>query len=148
MVTGVSLSFRTAAGLFTFLGEQRHRAVNGFEHTDYFLRGGFAFGIRRTIHGTLGTSANLRRGGATDFDLVSAETSVEWLAARSLRLRGRVTTWNWSEDGRQESLVGGGLGVDWSIGLFTLGARYDRLSWKDGFERSENRLSAQIVRKF
>jgi hypothetical protein len=52
-----------------------------------------------------------------------------------------LSLWQWSEDVTRERFLGGGLAAEWLLGLLTLQLRYDRLSWEDGLERTEDRCS-------
>lgn len=148
MKTGIGFTLSTSVGTVDLLGEHRLRQSSGFDFTSYLVRGGFTFAPRRNLRGRIGASTNIRRGGDLPFNMVSAESSLDWRADRSLRLHAGLTAWAWSEDGLRERFIGGGLGAEWQVGLTTLRLRYDRLSWEDGFDRSEDRLLLRAVRSF
>jgi len=148
VTTGASLGLPTGAGTLDLQVEHRRRRADTFDFRNTNFRGGFSFPLGPGLRARVGGGASLRRGGAAPFDLVEGESSLDWGVSRTLRLRSSFAVWRWTEDGRKERFVGGGLGGDWLAGLLRLQVRYDRLAWRDGFDRSENRLVVRAVRTF
>ncbi len=148
MTTGIAVSVPLAVGSLNVSGEHRRRSARTFDFTTYMLRGGFGATLLRGLRGTLEASAIFQRGGSVQVDMATAKMGAEWAPLAPLRLRSYLSLWSWTEDGRRERFLGGGLGGEYLIGLVSVGLRYDRLSWVDGLDRTEDRLFLRFSRKF
>ncbi|MFQ5747760.1 MAG: hypothetical protein ACE5HF_11175 [Gemmatimonadota bacterium] len=146
VTAGAGLDLPVGSGALDLQVEHRRRRADTFDFRNTNLRGGYSVLLGGLVQVRFGGGASLRRGGTAPFDLVEGESSLEWGATRDLRLRASFSVWRWTEDGREERFAGGGLGGDWLVGLLRLQFRYDRVAWRDGFDRSENRLVVRAVR--
>ncbi len=149
MTTGVAVSLEVPGGMLNVTGEHGRRESDLFDITSYTLRGAYSFLLRADLRGTFEAHTVLRRDGDLSFSQTTANLSADWTVSRRLRLWGSLIGWTWSEDiGRNEDLLGGRLGTEWLAGLTSIRLQYERFSWRDGLNRTENRFMLGVARSF
>lgn len=150
MTTGFRLGRTTGLGFLELQGEHRRLQTDAFTVNRYSVRGALRFELRSNLRTAVGASGVVSRGGAAETELISANSSLDWMPTRTLQLHASLTAWRWDEDDgqRQERLLGGRLGADWRIGRLALQLRYDRGRRENGVEYSEDRVTFRAVRTF
>lgn len=149
MTTGIAVSLEVPGGILNLSGEHNRRQSDLFDITSYALRSAYSVLLRTDLRGTLEAHTVLRRDGDLTFSQTTANLSADWTVSRRLRLWGSLIGWVWSEDiGRNEELLGGRLGTEYLLGLTSIRLRYERFSWWDGLDRTENRFMLGVARSF
>ncbi len=150
MTTGFRVGRTTGLGFLELQGEHRRLQTDAFTVNRYSVRGALRFELRSNLRTAVGASGVVSRGGAAETELISANSSLDWMPTRTLQLHASLTAWRWDEDDgqRQERLLGGSLGADWRIGRLALQLRYDRGRRENGVEYSEDRVTFRAVRTF
>ncbi len=147
--TGLDVSVPLASfGSFSVQAAHERRKTDVFDFTNRFVRAAIGIRIGRSLDGQLRGLLSSRTGSGTPVDRLQGTGVIDWTATRTLTFRGYLTVWNWREPERKEDFLGGGLGIEWRLGLFTTLLRFDRASWEDGMSRVENRVYARVSRAF
>ena len=146
VTTGATLNLKFGFGSLNGQVEQRKRRTDFFDFRTNLLQGGLGLRPTQRLSVILRGSVTAQRGNTTEVDIVEAESTLEWQATRALRLSAGVSRWSWTQDGREDDFIGGGAGLQLDFRQVRLVARYDRLSYENGFDRVEDRLYVRLTR--
>lgn len=146
--TGLQLSGATPVGALSVRAEYTQRSSRTFSNEGFSVGGTWTFLATRDLRGRAFGSWWNRTNGVR-FEMLQAETTLEWRVHSNLRLLGRLSGYDWNEsDGRREQFLGAGLGFEWRLRQLIVSARYDRKSWDLSNSRVEDRILARISREF
>lgn len=95
------------------------------------------------------TARYTSRTNSRRFKIFEGTGRAEWRATSRLRLHLGLSAYDWTDKAFQaERFVGAGVGAEWQIRRVSARLSYDRNAWTKGFERTEDRLVAQVTRSF
>ena len=146
-IAGVRFQSATPVGALTLNGEWRETSL-GQENTELILLDAdLGYTISDRWRGTAGAGWSTRRDGVR-YDLVRAFARVQWRAMRTIQAYADLSANAWDRVDQDETYLGLAVGADWTVGLLTVGARFERRHIDSGTLRVQNRLQLRASRKF
>lgn len=151
VTVGVRFSGRTSAGELDLGVERVARSIGStYRAATSRLRGGLTANlfpaVRATLAGSVSRTTAEPSGALT---MLSASSTVSWFPLPALHLQGTLATWTWSQDAlRRNQFLGGDGELAWRPGQLSVALRYSRNVWRDGSDRTDDRLSLRVVRGF
>ena len=155
MTVGVQVTGGSPVGVLSLTAEYDDRSARTYDFSGYSVRGSWDYLLSPRVRGMISGGWSSRTNGV-EYSTWAGEPRLEWTVTPGLRLVGRLAGYDWVETDpsnfaipdRQERFVGGGLGAEWRVRKFVIGARYDHNVWMLGFERMEDRLYLRVAREF
>jgi hypothetical protein len=156
MTVGIRASGGSPVGTLSLTAQYDDRSARTFDFSGFQVRGSWGFLLGPRLRGAISGGWSNRVNG-TEYRIWEGESRLEWTIVPGLRLVGRLAAYDWvdiensdlsSPADREERFVGGGIGAEWRLHKFVVGARYDHNVWTLGFERMEDRVYVRIAREF
>ncbi|MDH3214891.1 MAG: hypothetical protein OEN01_01205 [Candidatus Krumholzibacteria bacterium] len=145
--TGIRWTQRAFGGLLELDGERRGRRTGDFDYTTYRLQTGLSLPLRPKLSGTVRAAGTTTDAEDKRIDVISSNITLIWTPVPSFRMRGRTSTWFWQqEDAGSEKLLGGGLDVEWRVGLVEATVVFDLIRRNIQSDQTESRLTFNLVR--
>lgn len=156
MTVGIRASSGSPVGTLSLTAQYDERSARTFDFSGFQVRGSWGFLLGPRLRATISGGWS-RRANGTEYSIWEGESRLEWTVVPGLRLVGRLSAYDWvdtegsdfaSPPDSEERFVGGGLGAEWRVHKFVVGARYDHNVWTLGFERTEDRVYVRVAREF
>ncbi|MGW8283594.1 MAG: hypothetical protein ACWGON_09870 [Gemmatimonadota bacterium] len=146
-IAGIRCQSATPVGALSVTGEWRETTQADGTTALVLLEADLGFQISERWRGSAGAGWSTRSDGVR-YDLARAFGRVSWRTSRTLQTYADVSANAWERPGSSERFIGGAIGVDWSVGLMTVGARLEHSHLDSGPDRVRTRFSIRASRKF
>jgi len=149
VATGLRVSGRVPLGTASAAVEHERRSTLGLLRSKQTqIRFGWRFPVGHRLKAGL-TSRFTSRTNGSRFQIFEGTSRADWYITPKLKLQGELSAYDWLERGfGRDRFFGGGVGLEWHYRQLNVIVRFDRNAWTRGFERTENRLVARVIRSF
>ncbi|UCF19040.1 MAG: hypothetical protein JSU87_14080 [Gemmatimonadota bacterium] len=149
IAAGIRLAGVGSIGYLSLAADYTRRTQNpGRLSNQMQVKGSWRYAFGPGLMANLTTRYTSRTNGRR-FQIFEGTGGGEWRATSRLKLYLRLSAYDWHERAfRSERFFGAGVGGEWLVRQLSMRLSYDRNAWTEGFERTEDRLIAQVTRSF
>lgn len=144
---GAAIELPLPFGSLSARAEYRASESSSFDSRSKLVSGALQVNPTRRLSVSLRGNLTAQRGNDLSLDILRTDATLEWNALRGLDVRAGVRHWSWDEPDRSDSFLGGEVGVTARLRQLTLDARFERVKWTNGSDRSESRVYVSLVRR-